>query len=64
MDTSGVKAGDLVKCDVRGQQFIAEVKEKGNGVLNVEPVVPSVSYRSAKPREVVAHYRKSKASIR
>ena len=64
MNTSGVKPGDLVECDVRGQQFVAKVTEKKNGTLLLDPVVPSVSYRSAKPREVVAHYRKSKASLR
>ena len=64
MNTSGVKPGDLVECDIRGQRFIAKVTEKNRGGLSLDPVVPSVSYRSAKPREVIAHYRKSKASIR
>lgn len=64
MNISGVKPGDLVECDVRGQQFVAKVTEKNGSVLSLDPIIPSVSFRSVKPREVVAHYRKSKSSIR
>lgn len=64
MNTSGIKPGDLVECDIRGQRFVAKVTEKKQGSLLLDPVVPSVSYRSVKPREVIAHYRKSKASVR
>lgn len=65
MNTGPIKCGDLVKCDVRGQEFYAVWRgPNGQGVREVDPIVPSVSYRTVKANEVVAHYRKSKASLR
>jgi hypothetical protein len=63
MTLTSVKPGDIVKCDVRGQIFYAEVEEKDKGVLNLRPLGNGwvATYRVTS-RQVVAHYRKSKAS--
>jgi hypothetical protein len=62
-----IKPGDIVECDVRGSSFFAKAdtiaKDFANRkVLNIEPLSPKITYRQATPRQVVGHYRKSKAS--
>lgn len=64
MQLSSIRPGDLVKCDVRGQAFFAEVSDRERGALLIQPVSRVVTYRRVKAREVIAHYRKSKASVR
>ena len=64
MNISNVKAGDIVKVDKRGQFFLAEVTDIGKGEILIQPEIKHVTYRTAKAREVVAHYRKSKQSTR
>ena len=63
MNISTVRPGDIVRCDVRGDQFFAEVTEKSDGELTLAPVGRTFLpvYR-AKSRQVIAHYRKSKRS--
>lgn len=61
MVTQGIKPGDLVKCDVRGQVFYAEVTGKGEGV-EIMPVVRHITYRTVKPRQIIGHYRRAKGS--
>lgn len=63
MNISTVRAGDLVRCDVRGDQFFAEVTERESGELKLAPVGRTFlpAYR-VKSRQVIAHYRKSKRS--
>jgi hypothetical protein len=57
MNTSTISLSDLVKVDRRGREFIAEVTAKEpNGDLQLRPLQRS-TYYSARPREVVAHYR-------
>ena len=57
MNTSTISLSDLVKVDRRGREFIAEVAAKDpNGDLQLRPLQRS-TYYSARPREVVAHYR-------
>lgn len=63
MNITPIKPGDLVRCDIRGDQFVAEVTEKLDGNLTLAPVgrtfLPAYHVRA---RQVVAHYRKSKGS--
>lgn len=63
MNITPIKPGDLVRCDVRGDRFVAEVTEKLDGNLTLAPVgrtfLPAYNVRA---RQVVAHYRKSKGS--
>lgn len=63
MVLTGVKAGDIVLCDVRGFRFYAEVTETKKGSVSVEPIHKGAGYYSATSRQVVAHWRKSKASL-
>lgn len=62
MVTGGIKPGDLVKCDVKGRVFYAEVTAKGDTV-EVMPVSPGITYRSVTARQIVGHYRKAKGSV-
>lgn len=64
MQLSGIKPGDIVKCDRKGQSFFAEVTAKDRGRLEVAPLNRAVTWREVTARQVVAHYRKSKASDR
>lgn len=59
MNLQSVKAGDLVRVDKRGQRFLAEVTEVRKGEVSVSPELRTVTYRTAKAREVVDHYRKA-----
>ena len=61
MVTQGIKPGDLVKCDVRGQVFYAEVTGKDDAV-EILPVSRTITYRTVKPRQIIGHYRKAKGS--
>lgn len=64
MRTTGIKEGDLVECDVRGQRFFARVNSDTNGdrLIKVEPFNVAVGYRSATARQIVGHYRKARGS--
>lgn len=65
MNISAVKVGDVVRCDVRGTVFPALVENASTkGELSVEPFVKAVTYRTVTSRQVVTHWRKSKASTR
>jgi len=59
--TQGIKPGDIVKCDLRGQMFYAVVVTKGEQ-LEIEPIDRRITYRHVTARQVVAHYRKAKGS--
>lgn len=61
MVTQGIKPGDLVKCDVRGQVFYAEVTGKGEAV-EIMPVTKTITFRTVKPRQIIGHYRRAKGS--
>lgn len=60
MNISTVRPGDLVRCDVRGEKFVAEVREKEDGVLKIDPIgrsfIPAYHVRS---RQVVEHWRRA-----
>lgn len=67
MNITPIKPGDIVECDVRGSRFFAKAHDitkdfADRKVLNVEPLLPNVTYRQATSRQVIGHYRKSKAS--
>jgi hypothetical protein len=60
MNISGVRPGDLVRCDVNGWRFIAEVRDRRPGELEIEPIGSKATYRKATARQVVEHWRKSR----
>lgn len=58
MNISPIKTGDLVRCDVRGERFVAEVVGKEDGSLALEPVGrPFLPAYQVKARQVVQHWR-------
>jgi len=62
MNISGIRPGDLVRCDVNGWRFIAEVRDRRPGELDIEPVGSKATYRTATSRQVVEHWRKARRS--
>ena len=59
MNISPIRPGDIVLCDVRGH---AEVRDRIPGALEIKPISPGANYGTAKSRQVVGHWRKSKAA--
>lgn len=64
MNLAGVREGDIIQCDIRGDRFYAMARSTAkNGVIPIESLtgrpIPSMN---AKSRQVVAHWRKSKQS--
>jgi hypothetical protein len=68
MQTTGIREGDIVKCDVRGQTFYALVTEESHidsmtkrRVLSIQPLPGShVSTYSVTPQQIVDHWRKKR----
>jgi hypothetical protein len=61
--SKGIGAGDIVLVDKKGRKFHAlvtelEQLESGRFQLNVRPLDPRISYRTASVREVVDVWRK------
>lgn len=63
MNLGNIRHDDLVLIDKRGVRFHAYVEDKRRGELRLRPIERGISYRTATAREVVAHWRKSKASL-
>jgi hypothetical protein len=60
MRLQGIRAGDLVLCDVKGRRFHAEVTTTPTGAeLEVRPLMPAVTYRRVSSRSVMEHWRKA-----
>ncbi len=63
MTVSSIHAADLVLVDKRGVRFHAEVLERHSGQLRLRPLDRRITHHTATSREIIAHWRKSKASI-
>lgn len=61
MNLTPIKSDDIVKCDVRGRLFYAIVIERENGTLEILPITSNITYTRVKAREVVEHFRRSRA---
>jgi hypothetical protein len=64
MSLAGVREGDIVFCDVRGDRFYARVKgEVDEGRLPIESLtgrpIPALRVRA---RQVCGHWRRSRSS--
>jgi hypothetical protein len=59
MRLAGVRAGDLVLCDVRGARFHAEVTACDENGLAVRPLQRAITYRHVRSRQAIAHWRKA-----
>ncbi len=56
MRTASIRAGDIVRLNKRGYEFEAYVTNKNGGDLAIEPIRHGISYRSARAREITAHW--------
>jgi hypothetical protein len=60
MRLQGIRAGDLVLCDVKGRRFHAEVTTTPTGAeLEVRPLLRGITYRRVTSRCVKEHWRKA-----
>jgi hypothetical protein len=59
MRLGGIRAGDLVQCDVKGRRFHAEVTAYDDTGLAIRPLERAITYRHVRPRQVIAHWRKA-----
>ena len=60
MRLQGIRAGDLVLCDVKGRRFHAEVTTTPTGAdLEIRPLLPAITYRRVTARSVREHWRKA-----
>ena len=60
MRLQGIRAGDLVLCDVKGRRFHAEVTASPTGAeLEVRPLLRGITYRRVSARAVKEHWRKA-----
>jgi hypothetical protein len=60
MRLQGIRAGDLVLCDVKGRRFHAEVTTTPDGAeLEVRPLLRAITYRRVTSRSVLEHWRKA-----
>lgn len=70
MTTATVKVGDIIEVDKNGRMFFALVTRVGpigasltdHGRFGFKPLSSGVTYRGCNAREIVGHYRRSKAS--
>lgn len=61
MTISTVRPGDIVLVDKKGRRFHAIVAgDPMRGSVEITPIDGRVSYYSAKAREIVGHWRRSK----
>ena len=62
MTLGGLRPGDIVECDVRGDQFFGRVDHRnGKGVV-VDPLSCGRSLITVTARQVVGRYRKASGS--
>lgn len=64
MNVRRIRASDIVRCDVRGQQFFARVVEKPapREKVQVEPLLPTMHTPTqfVTSRQIIEHYSKRK----
>lgn len=62
MNLGSVKAGDVVRCDVKGRLFYATVDDAPNadGVA-VTPITRGITYRHVTARQVTEHWKRTGA---
>jgi hypothetical protein len=61
MRLADIAPGDIVEVDKKGRKIFGLVLEVDrSGTLTFEPLCRGVSWRSARSREVVRHWRKSR----
>ena len=58
MTLGPIKAGDIVRVQIRGRVFLAYAGAKDKGRLKLEPIDRGITYFEAKATEVIAHWGK------
>ena len=59
MNLANVRVDDIVRCDVKGRQFLAIVTEAAHdGALSIKPITRD-NHFTATSRQVVEHWRKA-----
>jgi hypothetical protein len=58
MRTAAIRTGDIVRLNKRGHEFEAFVTDRNGGELVIEPIRCGISYRTARAREITAHWAK------
>jgi hypothetical protein len=58
MRLEGIETGDIVEVDRLGRRFHALVSGDAPGGLSILPLDRKISYRTCRPREVIAHWSK------
>ena len=58
MRLEGIQAGDIVEVDRLGRRFHALVASTTPGGLSIQPLDRRITYRSCRPRDVLAHWAK------
>ena len=56
MRTASIQSGDLVLVTKRGDRFVAIVNDKTREGLQIQPLERRVTYRTARPTEVLGHW--------
>lgn len=56
MRTASIQSGDLVLVTKRGDRFVAVVNDKTREGLKIQPLERRVTYRTARPIEVLGHW--------
>jgi hypothetical protein len=65
MQTSAIRAGDIVHANKRGRLFHAKVVEiDAAGTLLVEPIERNISYRHLQASEITEHWARNAATRR
>ena len=58
MRLDGIRITDIVLVDRKGRMFYAEVRGRTRGELDIKPLDPHITYRTAGARDVVALWRR------
>jgi len=59
MRLSSIRPDDVVHVSIKGRAFYALVTSVQDGHVNFRPICPGAGWRSARPREITAHWRRA-----
>jgi hypothetical protein len=56
MRTARIRSGDIVRLNKRGYEFEAYITDRTGHEFRIEPIRNGISYRTARAREITAHW--------
>jgi hypothetical protein len=59
-----ITGGDIVEVERNGHRAYAVVEDKRKGEIDIRPITPGFTWRTATSRQVVNHWRKTKNTRR